>query len=213
MVPKIPSRILEVYKPVSLWESFYLRTRWRLCPYELVESLLPEMGRILDFGCGYGMLTNLLALRSPSRSVFGIDLNKKRIHVAQRSASNRNNITFHCGDIEGLEMAQFDAVVMTDVLHHIDDANVEILLEKINSCLRSEGILAILDVDKTPFWKFCITYVIDKLLNPRARLHYYTAQDMERLLRRLRLATEKIIRAHKGLPLSDIIYLCRKRSL
>jgi len=213
MLAKIPSYILELYRPVSLWESFYLRTRWRLCPYELVESLLPEKGRILDFGCGYGMLTNLLASRSPLRSAFGIDLNKKRIHVAERSVRNRNNITFRCGDIKGLDVAQFDAVVMTDVLHHIDETNIKILLEKISSCLRSEGILAILDVDKTPFWKFCITYVIDKLLNLKTPLHYSGVRRIERLLEKFPLSIEKIIPADQGLPLSDIIYLCRKKPL
>jgi len=210
VLPKIPKQVLEAYKPISIWESFYLRTRWRLCPYERVELLLPEKGKILDFGCGYGLLGNLLTLKCPSRSVVGIDLNKKRIRIAERSAKNRKNITFHYGDIERLEIAQFDAVVMTDVLHHIDDSNLKILLENINSRLRSDGILVILDVDKIPFWKFFVAFSIDRLLNPNEQLYFRSMSDMQRLFKPFPLKIEKIIHSHRGLPLSDIIYICKK---
>lgn len=210
MLPKIPPYLLELYKPLSKWESFYLRTRWRLCPYELVESRLPKRGKILDLGCGYGLLANLIALKSPVRSVVGIDLNEKRVCVAKRSAKNRNNITFSCGCVENLEMAQYDAVVMTDVLHHLDNTKVKTILEKISYGLGSYGALAVLDVNKRPFWKFCITYMIDRLLNPKSRLYYRSVSEMLHLLHAFPLAVERIIPAHKDLPLSDIMYLCRK---
>ena len=211
MLPRIPKQVLDTYTPVSIWESFYLRTRWRLCPFERVERLLPKKGKILDFGCGYGLLGNLLTLKGPSRSVVGMDLNKRRIRVAERSIKNRQNITFHYGDIEKLGIGQFDAVVMTDVLHHIDDSNLKILLENVNSRLRSNGILVILDVDKIPFWKFFIAFSIDRLLNPNRRLYFRSMSGIKRLLGPFPLEIENIIHSHKGLPLSDIIYICKKR--
>jgi len=211
MIPKIVPEVFEVYKPVSIWESFYLRTRWRLCPYESVETLIPKTGKILDLGCGYGMLTNLIALKGPSRSVIGIDLNSRRIRTAKRSSNNRNNIVFHCIALENLEASTYDAVVMTDVLHHIDDIKVKLLLAIITSFLSNNGVLVILDVDRTPFWKFYITYLIDRLLNPISPLHYRSLGKLRHLIERFPLNIENIIRSHKGLPLSDIIYFCRKK--
>jgi len=211
MLPKIPPYLFDVYRPVSTWESFYLRTRWRLCPYELVVSLLPEKGIILDLGCGYGMLANLLALKSTARSVVGIDLNRERIRVAQRTVKNRENIAFHWGDIESLNTGKYDAIVMTDVLHHIGEPHITTLLKRASSLLHSTGMLIILDVDKKPIWKYSVAHAIDKSLNPKARLHYHSAGEMGQMLERHSITVEKIISAHRGLPLSDIIYLCTKQ--
>jgi len=210
MLPEILPEVLEVYRPLSVWDSFYLRTRWRLCPFELVESLVPKSGNILDFGCGYGMLANLLNLKSPSRMVVGIDMNEKRISVAKHSIGNRRNISFHCNSLESTEAVQNDAVVMTDVLHHIDDYGVNRLFETINLRLSDNGIIIILDVDKAPLWKFCVTYLIDRLLNPGSGLYYRSQKEMRLLLDRFPVCFEKVIYANRGLPLSDIIYVCRK---
>lgn len=210
MLPKIRPEVLEVYNPVSIWESFYLRARWRLCPYESVETLVPKSGKILDLGCGYGMLANLIALKSPSRSVIGIDLNDRRIRTAKRSINDRNNIVFHCLALESIEVSTYDAVVMTDVLHHIDDETVTKLLKTITSLLSDNGVLVILDVDRAPFWKFFITYFIDRLLNPLSQLNYRSIGALRRLIEQFPLNNEKIIQSHKGLPLSDVIYRYRK---
>jgi len=206
----IPDSIFNLYKPVSRWESFYLRTRWRLCPFDLIESCVPARGSILDFGCGYGMLSNLLAERGPERTVVGIDMNPKRMSVARRSISNRKNIRFHLGDVGTLAVSSFRAAVMTDVLHHIRDEQVDILLEKVCRCLGPDGLLAILDVDRKPFWKFCITYGIDSLLNPTDRLWYRPLGRLEKILNKAGLEVERVIRADRGLPLADILLLCRK---
>ncbi len=210
MLRRIPASILDLYKPVSRWESFYLKTRWRLCPFDLLESSLPLKGRILDFGCGYGMLSNLLAQKGPERSVVGIDLNSKRIAVAMRSQAGRSNIFFHLGDVESLDPSPFDGVVMTDVLHHIQDDQVEVLLKKVHKSLGKEGVLAILDVDRKPFWKFCVTYAIDSMLNPGDRLWYRPVHRIQEILSAANLQMVKAVRAHKGLPLADVLLLCRR---
>lgn len=210
MLSKIPPELFELYRPMTSWESFYLRTRWRLCPFELVESFIPKEGNILDFGCGYGLLTNLLALRGASRRVLAIDLNKDRIRVAERTVKERKNVRFCCGDIHALGPSRFQAIVMTDVLHHIDQRRAGILLEKIYGFLDTRGILVILDVDRSPHWKFRTTLLIDHMLNPKRRLWYRSSRDMQDLLRRYSLNIENKIRAHRDLPLSDVLYICKK---
>jgi len=210
MISRIPIQLLERYRPLSPWESFYLRTRWRLCPFELVESHFPRRGRILDFGCGYGMLSNFLALKSPERRVLGIDLNRERIGVAKRSAKGHSEISFQLGDVRDFQGIPFDAVVMTDVLHHIDDEKVLVLLRIIRSCLSDQGILVVLDVDRSPLRKFYIAYLIDRLLNLTRSLHYRSKALLVLLLSRSGFQVQEVIRADRDLPLSDVIYLCRK---
>jgi SAM-dependent methyltransferase len=210
MLSRIPLQLLDRYSPYSIWESFYLRTRWRLCPFEIVESHVPRKGSILDFGCGYGMLSNFLGLKSPERQVLGIDLSKARIEVAKRSSKGHPEVCFQLGDVRDFQGIPFDAVVMTDVLHHIDGANVCVLLQIIRSCLSDDGTLVVLDVDRSPFRKFYTTYLIDRLLNPSRPLHYRSRDLLIRLLGHSGFWVHQAIPADQGLPLSDVIYLCRK---
>ena len=212
MLPGIPLQLLSRYRPLSLWESFYLRTRWRLCPFELVESRVPRRGRVLDFGCGYGMLSHFLALKSPERRIVGIDLSRERIQVAKRSGLGHPEISFQLGDVRDFQGIPFDAVVMTDVLHHIDDDRVRVLLGIIRSCLSELGVLVVLDVDRSPFRKFYITYLVDRLLNPTRSLHYRSGPLLTLLLDRSGFQVQEVIRADRGLPLSDVVYLCMKNT-
>jgi len=210
MLSRIPLQLLERYSPLSPWESFYLRTRWRLCPFEAVESHVPRKGRILDFGCGYGMLSNFLALKSLDRRVLGIDLNRDRIAVAERSSKGHPEVSFQLGDVRDFQGIPFDAVVMTDVLHHISDDKVRMLLQIIRSCLSDNGTLVVLDVDRSPLGKFLTTYVIDRLLNLTRSLHYRSRDRLMRLLGQSGFWVHQAIPADQGLPLSDVIYLCTK---
>jgi len=210
VLPKIPSYLLELYKPLSGWESFYLRARWRLCPYEVVESLLPKRGKILDLGCGYGLLANLIASKSRIRTVVGVDLNDSRVRVAKRSTKSLKNVSFHSYDVERFEITQFDAIVITDVLHHVNNTKIKIILERISCGLCRNGTLAILDVATVPFWKFCISYLVDRSLNPTSRLYFRSDRQMRNLLQKFSLTVEKTIEAHKKLLFSDVIYLCKK---
>jgi len=212
VLSRIPLQLLERYKPLSAWESFYLRTRWRLCPFETVESHVPRKGRILDFGCGYGMLSNFLALKSAGRQVLGIDLNEARIEVAKRSSKGHPEVSFQLGDVRDFQGIPFDAVVMTDVLHHIDEDNVRVLLRIIRSCLSDHGTLVVLDVDRSPFRKFYTTYLIDRLLNLTRSLHYRSRDLLVPLLGQSGFWVQEVVRADRDLPLSDVIYLCKKES-
>jgi SAM-dependent methyltransferase len=210
MLSRIPLQLLDRYRPLSTWESFYLRTRWRLRPFEAVESHVPRKGRILDFGCGYGMLSNFLVLKSPDRQVLGIDLNRARVEVAKRSSKGHHEISFQLGDVPDFQGVPFDAVVMTDVLHHIDDANVRVLLRIIRSCLSDHGTLVVLDMDRSPIRKFYTTYLIDRLLNLHWSLHYRSRDLLMRLLGEMGFCVHRDLSADRGSPLSDVIDHCKK---
>jgi hypothetical protein len=99
---------------------------------------------------------------------------------------------------------------MTDVLHHIDDDNVRVLLRIIRSCLSDHGALVVLDVDRSPLRKFYTTYLIDRLLNLTRSLHYRSRDLLMLLLGRSGFWIQQVVPADRGLPLSDVIYVCRK---
>jgi len=183
--------------------------RWRLCPFQKIESLLPEEGVIIDVGCGYGLLSNLVALKSDKRNVIGIDSAEKRILIAQKTVNGRKNIEFVRQDITAFGFPSCDAVVMSDVFHHLPPDIQDNLIKNIYENLKNNGILIIQDVDTTPYWKFCFTYMSDFLQHTKEKLFYQSAKKVEEKIKTTGFNVD-IIEAHKGYPVADVIFLCRK---
>ena len=77
-----------------------------------LSALLPDRGRILDVGCGDGLLASLLQQDKPNTSITGID-------VMVRPATHIPVELFDGRSIPFAD-ASFDAVILVDVLHHTD---------------------------------------------------------------------------------------------
>ncbi|HDP70262.1 MAG TPA: class I SAM-dependent methyltransferase, partial [Actinobacteria bacterium] len=80
---------------------------------------IEEGDTVLDIGCGNGALTFDLAKKA--KKVVGIDINEKNIEVA-KSKYNSANIEYKVGDAtKDLDNKKFDAVVLSNILEHIED--------------------------------------------------------------------------------------------
>jgi len=93
----------------------------RLMAYHdfFVENIEPG-SRVIDVGCGYGAVARSIANRVTDVEVLGIDLDAGRMSQA-KAADNPPNLTFVAGDVlTDLPTGEWDAVVMSNVLEHID---------------------------------------------------------------------------------------------
>jgi SAM-dependent methyltransferase len=85
----------------------------------LLDRLTPHvpMGRLLDIGCGYGLLLDEARLRG--YDVLGIELSDDSIRHARETLG----LPVLQGTLEdvGLEPGSFDAIVMSDVIEHLAD--------------------------------------------------------------------------------------------
>ncbi|MGA3183973.1 MAG: class I SAM-dependent methyltransferase [Candidatus Dormibacteria bacterium] len=89
----------------------------------LIEIASPLPGeRLLDVGCGTGLVTQMAADRvGPSGEVFGVDIAKRLLEVAQRRASPR--VRFFHVPAEALVFSDctFDVVTIGDALPYLSD--------------------------------------------------------------------------------------------
>jgi 2-polyprenyl-3-methyl-5-hydroxy-6-metoxy-1,4-benzoquinol methylase len=127
----------------SVVERYRRHRRWRLFTKELIFKVLGDVQgkKVLDFGCGEGHLATQLGLLGAH--VTGIDISPELIELAQRRAEMdgvEQDVKFTVCDI--LESApdgeQFDFIVCTDSLHHVDLLSV---LRRLYSCLKPGGKL------------------------------------------------------------------------
>lgn len=99
---------------------------------------VPRGARVLDVGCGYGAVANALSKRG-DLTVVGIDFNENHIRHANATFAG-SNIKFVVGDAtKDLPDEQFDAVVLSSVLEHVDE-RVE-LLKALTERYRPECVL------------------------------------------------------------------------
>ena len=89
---------------------------------ELMKLLSIQKGsRVLDYGCGTGNLTKVLAdLVGPEGEVVGIDPDVERIQMA-REKYPADNLTYIGGSHESIPGRDYDAVFCNYVLHRVED--------------------------------------------------------------------------------------------
>ncbi len=114
-----------------------------------LESAVPlEKGmRVLDFGCGTGLLA--LPLWERTANVTGADASAGMLAVLEskiRSAGLRGIELLHLASADGRELTgEYDLVVGSMTLHHVQD--VAGLLARLAGCLRPGGFLCVADLD------------------------------------------------------------------
>lgn len=76
---------------------------------------------VLDLACGYGYFGRELAKRGAS-NVVGVDISEKMIEFAnEESRRNRDNITFHVGNVSELgKIGEFDIIIASFLFNYAD---------------------------------------------------------------------------------------------
>jgi SAM-dependent methyltransferase len=180
----------------------YCKVRFTIININILHILslcLRGKRRVLDVGCGFGLFGCYFSALYPEISYCGYDLNPRRIEMARTAASHLglSNATFHCGDARELDINdQFDAIMMVDLLHHIDDHAKQALITTCTQHLAADGRLIIKDVTTHPFLKIGFTWALDVLMTRGFEMWYWDEETFCRLL-------EKHFRRVDTFPISD----------
>jgi len=102
--------------------------------------------RILDFGCGAGASTMILARMLPNADIVGIELEESLLEIARQRASyyglTNLNLTLSPNEMElPAHVGRFDYILMSGVFEHLLPAERLLLLPKVWAHLKPGGIL------------------------------------------------------------------------
>lgn len=113
----------------------------------LQEVPFPQGARVLDVGCGTGVLTRVLARWPNVASVLGVDPAGALLEKARVAAADLPNVSFHEGDGRSLpfDSATFEIVTCDSMLSHVPGP--ERAIGEAFRVLRAGGCLAVFDGD------------------------------------------------------------------
>jgi 1-acyl-sn-glycerol-3-phosphate acyltransferase len=138
--------IRSAYDYLGRYVESYVAWKLRLDPiHRSIDELVPEEGLVLDLGCGYGLMTNILARKSRHRYVIGMDYDTRKIAVAKQSGRLNQNAEFQLSNLFDAQYPQAECVVLVDVLHYWPLEKQLLIISKACGCLKDDGILVFRD--------------------------------------------------------------------
>ncbi len=231
MKPYPPSSLISIasapYRRADLFAYFKARFKLQVDPafrVILARRLLNDSARVLDLGCGQGLLASWLRAAQISSntsqwptSIYGIERSAGDIHRAQRALLSDNaggiKLTFKTCDLRTAELPDNDATVLLDVLHYLDYSAQEELLRRIKSALIKDGLLLTRIGDADGGLRFHFSTWFDKTVlftrgDGFAPLYCRPLREWLSFFSSLHFKTE-IIPMKKGTPFANVMLLSR----
>lgn len=122
----------------------YREMLWLMLHY-IPDNFKPK--RILELGSGTGNLTELILEKFPDTEITVVDISEKILEECKARFHSSTSIKYYQSDFKEIDFIpeSFDLVLSSIAIHHIEDADKQILFKKIYSYLKPKGIFTYLD--------------------------------------------------------------------
>lgn len=193
----------------------------------LEHGLIPNAGRLIDLGCGQGLLASwLLEARALYESgdwpaewpaapkiecIWGLELMPKDVDRARAALGERAN--FALGDICTADFGNTDVAIILDVLHYINYEAQEDVLRRIRASLPLGGTFITRIGDAAGGLPFHYSNWVDRTIfflrgHRLNRIYCRTRQEWLELLARCGFAVQPLP-MHKGTPFCNIVLIAK----
>lgn len=175
----------QIYNHQSFYVKRYVKWKLRLDPiFKHIDSAIPPEGVIVDAGCGYGIMSHLISLKSAKRKVIGVDRDNDKLRIAQATADRSPNVQFEHGDLNDWVAPRADAILLIDVLHYWSPSKQRQILKRLSESLNPRGVIIFRDAcaqDRAShrFIKFGEIFTVFFGINRRGEgLHFQTGEAL-----------------------------------
>jgi len=191
----------------------------------LRRGLLEDSARILDLGCGQGLLASWLLAAQAARlegrwpqewplppatvELLGVEIDPQDVARARTALGERARILQ--GDIRHVDYGSVDAIVILDVLHYTDHASQEAVLERARAALAPRGRLLLRVGDAEGGVRFVFSKLVDRIValargHRLPRLACRPAREWRSLLTGLGFLTEALPMS-QGTPFANVLLI------
>jgi 2-polyprenyl-3-methyl-5-hydroxy-6-metoxy-1,4-benzoquinol methylase len=147
-----------------------------------IQKWIPEANNIIELGCGEGAITERLIQTYKNACITGIDISPQ---VGRMYRGDRSRVIFKQQTIKDFiqdNAANFDFLVISDVMHHVPWTMHEDLLRDAGKTLRQGGYLILKDWERssTPIHALC--YFCDRYITGDL-VRYKTTDEFRELIK------------------------------
>lgn len=160
------TQLNERYRGISglgWFDRLFVKLRLKILPLEALDKYLPQNTNILEIGCGHGLISNYLALSSRQRLVIGVDMDTKRIEIAQKASIGLENVNYINTKIEEANLSPVDVVIFFGVLCLIPKTSWDVLFSSVKQILRPCGLIILHDIRKSNHWTYRLHVLKEKI--------------------------------------------------
>jgi SAM-dependent methyltransferase len=206
----IKNNIISRYKGNLI--KLYVFLRHILLSPQDIEKYIPEKGKIVDLGSGFGSYDIYFALKEKKRQIYGFELNKNRVYNANIAAENIKNVKFFVQDFnKNRDINNCDCIIMSDILHHVSKETQDILIMSAKSKLNKTGCLIIKEIWEKPLWKYYYCVLHDKIMTFNEPIFFIKKNDMISKIKKagFKKIEVRIIKSWLLNPIPHIVYTCK----
>jgi 2-polyprenyl-6-hydroxyphenyl methylase/3-demethylubiquinone-9 3-methyltransferase len=210
---------LRVFDGLPLRERLFVRGRLATAPLEALAAR-SEGARLLDVGCGHGVLVALLAAGSPARNVVGIDPDARKIDWARASVGRLPNVELRACTIEELAAerpGEFDTVLVADVLYLLSAAAWRPFLAAARALLRPGGRLVLKEAEDDGSWRVKKALLQEQLMVRMLRrthssgaVGFAPRATLESAVRDAGFAIEEVVPLARGYSTPHLLIVARR---
>jgi SAM-dependent methyltransferase len=234
LYPALIEQVTALYRPLGNFAWRFAQGKLKNDPVFaglLQHGLIPAQSRVLDIGCGQGLLAAILCSLQPGSNVLaqwpgnwappptgvqirGIELMSKDVARAQGALGHhKQQAQFVLGDMCSTDLGQTDVAVILDVLHYVNFDAQNDILRRVRLALSSEGRL-LLRVGNAaaglPFlWSNWVDAIVAMVRRQRwVRLYCRPLSQWLTDLTRLGFHVESLP-MHQGTPYANVLLVAR----
>ena len=198
------------------------RIRDAIVPLDEVARAVPSHGRVLEVGCGEGLLLKRLAGRS--ELLVGIDIDERKIGIAGQTLARSLNVRLQVQEafsfLAGTADGCFSTALLADTLSSFAPDQQVPLLRELFRVVEPGGLLVVKAIDGQVRWKTALSRLLSGLvyrvlklsLSEGQRFTYMSSGDLKAALEALggEVAVRHLHR-ERFHPIPHILVLAAKR--
>jgi SAM-dependent methyltransferase len=196
-------------------------------------GLIPNNARVLDIGCGQGLMASMLWNAEQQQAkgnwfagwapapkgvrLHGVELMQTDVNRANAALNQVVKLaTFECADMCQASFSPCDVVVILDVLHYVDYDKQDDVLKRIAQALQPHGKLLVRVGDASAGLPFKISTWVDHIVmlghgHKLNRLYCRSVTEWKAALDKVGF-TVRPMPMHEGTPFANIMLICDLKS-